>query len=483
MIFFVNKGIGHGNSGVEHAQFYRAARFREKNIPFKLIFTDLLPKLHQHIQEWQLAENEVIGLYDYLLHDDPDTYLREGEVNIHSYQQDILLDDTQTQRMIRCQTTGNYQATIYRHKKHVPEKDIYVVEDDRVILENNNHRISWHYRDTASRGRQMTNIHVDNFRGEYYVFNTFETLVAFFFAEIQQRYQKNIYVIDRGTENEVALIQMKRSGQPIVLIDVVHAAHFVRFQNGQPLWNSYYQYMLDHVHDLDVVIVSTQLQKKAMLTHLRHIGINHLDGEIIAIPVGGVTNISAPRRWSGGIAHFVTASRLHSEKNIDHIIQAIHQLRLEGFKSTLDIYGVGSEEQSLINLVNELHLDQVIQFKGLSHQLTDMLAQYDAFVSASYSEGFGLTYLEAMAAALPIATYANLYGAQELIHNGKNGYLANFDPHRDQISDNINHLSTAMRKIFDHYDALSLGAHQLANNYQAEIIATQWQKVVAKYDN
>ncbi|GMA70059.1 hypothetical protein GCM10025879_13050 [Leuconostoc litchii] len=36
MNFFVNKAIGYSNSGVEHAQFYRAQCFREKKYHLSL---------------------------------------------------------------------------------------------------------------------------------------------------------------------------------------------------------------------------------------------------------------------------------------------------------------------------------------------------------------------------------------------------------------------------------------------------------------
>ncbi len=61
MHFFVNKGMGHSNSGVEHAQFYRAARFKESNLPFKYIFTDYLPQLHQHMSDGKLLKTMLLG--------------------------------------------------------------------------------------------------------------------------------------------------------------------------------------------------------------------------------------------------------------------------------------------------------------------------------------------------------------------------------------------------------------------------------------
>ena len=116
--------------------------------------------------------------------------------------------------------------------------------------------------------------------------------------------------------------------------------------------------------------------------------------------------------------------------------------------------------------------------QGFCQSIARELLNYDAYVSASYSEGFGLTYIEALGAALPVASYANLYGAQSLIKDGKNGHLAEFDRHNKNEAANIAHLSAAMQLIFTDYDALSEGATLTAENFQIKKIADQWARVV-----
>lgn len=478
MNFFMNKRIGHGNSGVEHAQFYRAQCFREKNMAFKLIYTDYLPQLHEHMKEWHLKENEVIGLYDYLLSDEPTDHLKNGLNDTNVYQQHVLVDFVDTQRLVNQQTTGHYQATILKNKRFDSKKNVYLVGDDRVILENGQHRVTWHYRYSESLGKIMTNIHVSQFRGRDYLFATFEELLVFFLLELQREFANNFYFVDRGTDNEEALITLKHRGYQLKIIDIVHAAHLVSYQNGRPLWNNYYQYMFDHLDDIDRVIVATTLQQKDMLSQLRDSGFSVDSHKIIAIPVGGVNQIAAPKKWAGNVAKFVTVSRLHPEKKIAHIIESIAQLNQDGFAATLSIYGTGNEEEKLKQLINDYHLNDKITLKGLSQSITRELLNYDAYVSASYSEGFGLTYMEALGAALPVASYANLYGAQLLIKDGKNGHLAEFDRHNKNEAANITHLSAAMRLIFTDYDALSEGAALTAENFQVKRIADQWARVV-----
>jgi len=83
-----------------------------------------------------------------------------------------------------------------------------------------------------------------------------------------------------------------------------------------------------------------------------------------------------------------------------------------------------------------------------------------------------------MSLGLPIATYANRYGAQTLVRDGENGYLAAFEPQATAEAQNITHLATAMRRIFDNYDALSRGASRRSSAFLNADIARQWGRLV-----
>lgn len=477
MYFFVNQGIGHSNSGVEHAQFYRADRFRDKGLPFKFVFTDHLPQLHQHMSEWHLAEHEVIGLYDYLLSDAPDDYLQAGTASPQPYHEASLWDTNQTQRLLFRQATGQYTETIQRRRRRMRD-DQYVLVDDRVLLENKDHRVSWSYHYDGENGRRPVNIHVDNFRGHHYLFTTQAELLVFFFSELERVFTQNVYLVDRGVDHEVALVQLKQQGTDLKLGVVIHAAHFVGFVNGHPLWNTYYQYLFDHVMLMDFIVVSTPQQREDILSQLQTIGISEIANKIVAIPVGGVPAVATPRHWTGPTAKFVTAARLHMEKNLAHVIRAVKLLRDTGMPVTLAIYGVGKEYAPLARLIQNEQLREVVTLKGLSQNMMGDMQQYDAFVSASYSEGFGLAYMEAISLGLPIATYANRYGAQALVHDGYNGYLAEFDLDGAAEAQNIANLAHAMQRVFDTYDVLSQGASHVSADFQNDVIATQWVRML-----
>ena len=65
----------------------------------------------------------------------------------------------------------------------------------------------------------------------------------------------------------------------------------------------------------------------------------------------------------------------------------------------MDIYGKGKQETQLLQLIKDNHAEQFIQLKG--HQdMSSLYKEYEAYISASTSEGFGLTLMEAVGSGL-----------------------------------------------------------------------------------
>ena len=54
--------------------------------------------------------------------------------------------------------------------------------------------------------------------------------------------------------------------------------------------------------------------------------------------------------------------------------------------------------------------------------LEEVYKRYEAYISGSTSEGFGLTLMEAVGSGLPIIGFDVRYGNQNFIDDGQNGY-------------------------------------------------------------
>ncbi|MDD9138375.1 glycosyltransferase [Fructobacillus sp. CRL 2054] len=483
MNFFLNKGLGHGNSGVEHAQFYRKQAFEDLNQPVKLVYSDLLPKLHEHMREWHLAEKNVINLYDYLMADDPERYLEEGltEAEQEPYDQTVLSDFSKTNRVIIEQATSGYVIRRMKEKVFNDKKQLYIVSDAQVVLSAGKRRLSWGYR-LVDETREMTAISLENFQGKNYYFQNFYQLLTFFMEALQEHFGPSRYFFDRGLDYDEYLVANRKEHQQDQLIAVVHANHRLANIGKRLVFNQFYQYLANHLSAYDAVVVATRHQQVALQSDLDLLGYgNDEKAKVHAIPVGFVKQVRAESSTvsdSEKTLRLVTASRLHQEKHIDQIILAVAALRRAGVLADLTIYGSGQEQKALEQLIKEQGLQKYVHLAGLSQNLSSDLGEFDLYVSASYSEGFGLTYLEALSQRLPIISYANEYGAQELVSDGYNGYLAPFSIDDNQIPENVDALVSAIIKAEGQLEELSQGAGLTAQGYLKEAVTKAWQKLL-----
>ncbi|MDD4332947.1 MAG: glycosyltransferase family 4 protein [Patescibacteria group bacterium] len=97
----------------------------------------------------------------------------------------------------------------------------------------------------------------------------------------------------------------------------------------------------------------------------------------------------------------ITTSRLTRKNGLDSLVRSLSMTRIN---PKLLILGEGEEEENLKKIARELKIENSIYFLG--YQKHDDLVKYlwasDLFVRPSLSEGLGNSFLEAMAAGLPI---------------------------------------------------------------------------------
>ncbi|RPI28092.1 MAG: glycosyltransferase family 1 protein [Acidobacteria bacterium] len=117
----------------------------------------------------------------------------------------------------------------------------------------------------------------------------------------------------------------------------------------------------------------------------------------------------------------VTVGRLVPRKRIPDLL---HALRKIGGKARLVIVGDGPERKNLEGLSSSLGVSEKVTFMGYVDERTKLrvLRVADIYVAAPQHEGFGLVFIEAMAAGLPVVTYNN-GGQADFLEDGKTGYL------------------------------------------------------------
>ncbi|MBS6761773.1 MAG: glycosyltransferase, partial [Streptococcus salivarius] len=202
---------------------------------------------------------------------------------------------------------------------------------------------------------------------------------------------------------------------------VVHAEHFsVNQTDGNYiLWNNYYEYQFTNADKVDFFIVATDRQKEILKEQFRRYT-NH-DPKIYTIPVGSLPELvgqDKPRKPFS----MITASRLAQEKHIDWLVRAVIEVHKTLPDITFDIYGSGSMDAKLREIIVEAQAGDYIRLMGHA-DLTDIYSQYEVYLTASTSEGFGLTLMEAVGSGLPMIGFDVPYGNQTFIEDGGNGYL------------------------------------------------------------
>jgi len=175
----------------------------------------------------------------------------------------------------------------------------------------------------------------------------------------------------------------------------------------------------------------------------------------------------------------IYVGRISKEKNIIEIIEAMPEYMSSRNQVKFVIVGGGPELERLKQLVVDLNIQDKIIFTGsqpwdnigLFYQLGDL------FISASQSETQGLTYIEAMAAGLPIVAKQDKC-LQDILEPGWNGY---------DFSDRIS-LMKGLDAIFFGNDAIPYGenARTKMKKYSAEEFARNvesvYDEVIKRYD-
>lgn len=109
---------------------------------------------------------------------------------------------------------------------------------------------------------------------------------------------------------------------------------------------------------------------------------------------------------------------------IDVLIKAFAGLVNKDYPIKLLIVGEGKLKGKLVNLCQQLNIQDYVTFKSrVPHsEIIDLLKRIDIFAMPSYSEGFGVAAVEAMATGLPVVA-SNVGGLPEIVDDGKTGIL------------------------------------------------------------
>lgn len=281
--------------------------------------------------------------------------------------------------------------------------------------------------------------------------------------------------------------------------DILHAHSL--FSNGVIAWKLYKKYNIPYV----VAVRNTDLNiffKK--MIHLRKLGINILKDskKIIFLSKSYEENIIKnyiPKKFRkkiqekstvipNGVDNFwienknkiktikntkeinlLYVGEINKNKNLLTTVKAIEYLIKEGYKVNYSVVGKASNQK----ILKKIEQYDFVNYLGIKtkEKLLEIYRDNDIFIMPSFTETFGLVYVEAMTQGLPIV-YSKGQGFDRQFKDGTVGYSV--------LSNNSEEILIVIKKILKKYNLISEKAIRLSTNFDWNIIEEKYFNIYIK---
>lgn len=497
IVYNINRGIGWASSGVEYAQAYRANLLRQVGVESKFIFTDMfrMENIEHMTRNIGFLDEEIIWLYSFFT----DFKIAPTTYTVNELESTFPSNTWRTvkeKKMIRYyfDALGVYANAYLRFADQDIVQRVEYVSRGKLIRKDyftygrlfseyyspvNNEAHLYMRRFYNEDGTEALVEIIDGDTDIYKIGNrTIFSKPRFiaYFLDCLNLSAGDILIIDRATEIGQAVLRKHGEAK---IGSVVHAEHYSpnNVTDNTILWNNYYEYEFSHADQLDFFITSTDAQAVILTEQMEKY--QSIKPKVVTIPVGSLNELKRPGGKRKKHA-MITASRLASEKHIDWLIRATVEAHKTVPDISLDIYGSGGEEAKLRAMIELTQSGGYIRLMG--HQkLDDIYKEYEAYVSASTSEGFGLTLLEAVGSGLPMVGFDVHYGNQTFIVPDENGYLLPYDK-TASTDEKTDLLSKAMVRLFTQSDLeqFSDKSYEIADGYLTDKVVDRWRRLIAE---
>ncbi len=277
-------------------------------------------------------------------------------------------------------------------------------------------------------------------------------------------------VVTTGLQDRNFLPRIKVSSNPVFIREIHLMSSYRRLtaegfkEKMLSLWSEFLDYRLS-INHYDRIIILTEEDRK-----------RNWAGNPKAICMPNPLTVTSDARSSLTANKAIAVGRLNREKHFDALIKAWRIVADKYPDWTLDIWGGnGALYDNLKNLIIELGLENHVFLKGETPEITAKMAEASIIVSTSVTEGMPLVLLEALSVGLPIVTFNYMYGADEIVTEGENGFIVEEDD-LEALAERIGRL------ISDKDLRMKMGenAYLSSNRFYPEVIANRWMDLFQK---
>ena len=499
---FLTTGWGHQKSGIEHAIWQRIKLFIKFQLPFNLVTVEPDLVLHDTLQADQVPENHVINLFDFFGND---CHTKARKLDAHAFQQQLpsnltlqMAADGQSGKVYAGERIVQYVSFDQQGRVHdscnydvqgnLVKRDYYDTRGWRALeslFDNSGNLLCERYFNSQGRMFYQTfhqmnapqNIGVNTlyqiwWQHRLYTFTTKVQMYTFFYDCLAQTLPEPFaYLVDRTNELGEPVLRMR---MPVAKYMYLHSDH-INSHNNTPYGsdeligslNPNYEYSLNNLEQWQGILMATQLQSQIFTKRYHHLIPQYV------IPVGYIPPTVSEHRvpWSSRQAHLVVCvARLSPEKQQEHLIRAFQNVVAQIPDAQLEFWGFDNGEKAkLMQLVQELHLQAAIQFKGYTKNIGQVYDHAGLAVLPSNNEGFALALMEGQAHGVPSIAYDVFYGPHDIIIDQRDGYLA--------VPNNINDLTNKIIQILSHpslAQQMSQNAYLDAQRYSEAHVYELW---------
>ncbi len=167
----------------------------------------------------------------------------------------------------------------------------------------------------------------------------------------------------------------------------------------------------------------------------------------------------------------VSAGRLEEQKNYPLLIKAFEMFSKSNRDYVLNIFGSGSLENELNDLIKSDKFENKIFIKKFKTNIEEEFKKSSIFVMSSSHEGLPNSLMEAIAIGTPsISTDANPGGPKFILSRCKGSILVNNND-LDGLSKAMNEIASNYKK---YYDLAQIDAINLRNDFSLKNIGELW---------
>lgn len=514
MIFFLNTGFNAKNSGIEHAELGRARLFKQFQQPFQFLLRNWNPQLHSIMNGFGIEDDAFVSLFDFY----------QGTTNVAS--ETVLARDIDfgLDQLSYQEEPANHRYLVTRGKQFVGRINLFpantageqpVRSVEQFDMYGNLYKVDcydergfvslsqWYSPDnkvetecwfnatgipvieTFNRKDAVGRFGKSGWRlfkqdGSMHVFNTLDQLYLEFLNDMNAAQfdpeRPNIFILDRSDMADWSLTELR---QPAYTVMHLHNAHIGNPQDPMhSILNNHYEYAMYNANTYDALIAATDNQTCDVTRRFKP------QAKLFTIPVGIVAaqqllaeRIPMSARRPGSI--LVTA-RVAPEKQLDQLVRAVGIARQQVAEVSLDIYGYvdhRDNDQALKAVqaaIAEYHLEDVVHLHDYVQDVAAVQDQAQIYGLTSVMEGFNLALMEAQAHGEVGLTYDVNYGPNELVEDGKNGFVV---PYADvnALADRLVALLTDSAAL----QAKSDAAYELSQRFSPASVWHQWQALLA----